>query len=124
MERSKPSDSPTSPRLLHTSVTHPHETMDLHRELVDRANADLKAMALEPNPSKRAWLGGRAQVLLTVANAIRDDSLSVEALAAAVDALISKAAEEARIRGREEDAQYEFGRVAGLNTVRRLLRRT
>jgi len=96
--------------------------MDLHKGLIDQANADLKAMGLEPNPSKRAWLGGRAQVLLTVANAIRDDSLSEEALGARVDALLFKAAEAAGCRGRKEDAQYELGRVAGLNAVRRLLR--
>ncbi len=96
--------------------------MDLHRELVDLANADLEAMGMEPNPSKRAWLGGRAQALLTVANAIRDDSLSGEALGARVSALLFKAAEAAKERGRGEDAQYEVGRVAGLNAVRRLIR--
>ncbi len=96
--------------------------MALCQELVDRANADLKQMGLEPNSSKRAWLWGRAQVLLTVANAIRDESPSPEALSARIDTLLAKAAEAARGRGRGDDTQYEIGRVAGLNSVRRLLR--
>ncbi len=66
--------------------------MGLRRALVDRANADLREMGAEPDASKRAWLGGRAQALLSLANAIDADSPSTEDLQAKVDALLSKAA--------------------------------
>ncbi len=96
--------------------------MDLRRELVDQANADLKDMALEPSPAKRAWLGGRAQVLLSLANTIGEDLPSPEEVGAKVETLLSKAADSAKTRGRGEDAQYDIGKIAGLNLVRRLLR--
>ncbi len=96
--------------------------MDFHRELINQANADLKEMEVEPDPSKRAWLGGRAQVLLSVANFIKDDSPSAEAPERDGEARLSKVAESVKGKGQRDDAQYEVGKIAGLNLVRRLLR--
>ncbi len=96
--------------------------MDLHRELVDRANANLAEMSVEANPSKRAWLGGGAQALLSVANYLEDGSPSAQELAAEVETRLSKVAEAVGRLGHRAEAQYEVGKVAGLNLVRRLMR--
>ncbi len=96
--------------------------MDLYQALLARANADQKEMGVEPNPSKRAWLGGRAQVLLSVANFIKDEAPSDEELEAEVDRRLSKVAEAVKRIERRDDAQYDVGKIAGLNLVRRFLR--
>ena len=107
--------------LVDTARTFSAGTLDLCQELVAQGNADLKEMGLEPSPAKRAWLGGRAQVLHSIANLIGDDSPSVEDLEAEVLMRLSKAAEAVERMGHRDDAQYEVGRIAGLNLVRRLL---
>ncbi len=97
--------------------------MDLSEELVKRANADLRDMGLEPDPSRRAWLGGRAQVFLSIANRMGYDSPSPGDLEAEIEMRLSKAAEAVRRTGHQDEAQYEVGKIAGLNLVRRLLRK-
>ncbi len=96
--------------------------MELCEKLVTQANADLRQMRVEPDPEKRAWLGGRAQVLLSLANFIRENSPSTADLEAKVEMLMSKAAEAVKLAGRMDYAPYDVGKVAGLNLVRRLLR--
>lgn len=79
-------------------------------------------MGIEPNPTKRAWLGGKAQVLLSLANLIKDESPYTGDLEAEVQMRLRKAAEAVKRAGHRDDAQYEVGKIAGLNRVRRLLR--
>jgi hypothetical protein len=93
--------------------------VDLREELVTRANADLKAMTAEPDPAKAAWLGGRAQALLSVANDLRDKGLPVQDVEGTLRKRLLEAAEIVRQTALRD---YAIGRIAGLNVACRLLR--
>ncbi len=97
--------------------------MDLHRELVNQANADLGSVMSETSPSKRAWIVGRAMVIFEVANYMQGESPSTQELEAKLATLLARETGALEQRRREGDAQYVVGRVAGLNLVRRLMRR-
>ncbi len=57
-----------------------------------------------------------------MANFIEEGSPPPADLEAKVQMLLSKAAEAVKIAGKVDYAQYDVGKIAGLNLVRRLLR--
>ncbi len=97
-----------------------NESVCLYQALLTRANADLQEATGEPDAAKRAWLGGRAQALLSLANYLRDEAVSGEGLEAVVETRMMKAVQAVNQTGLRD---YAIGKVAGLNLVRRLLRK-
>ena len=96
------------------------QAVDLREELVARANADLKAMTAEPDPAKAAWLGGRAQALLSVVNDLGDKQLPLQDIEGTVQKRLLEAAVIARQTALRD---YAIGRIAGLNVACRHLRK-
>ncbi len=62
-------------------------------------------------------------VIFEVANYMQGESPSTQELETKMATLLVKETDALEQRRREGDAQYVFGRVAGLNLVRRLMRK-
>ncbi len=92
--------------------------MDLYQTLRDRAEADLQAMRTEPNDAQRARLAGKATIFAFFAHKVHEE-LGAPELESLVESYLNRAADKIKQTGLVE---YERGRIAGLNAVRKLLR--